>query len=243
MHIHIHYIGQVPKDPLALDTIEDSFGVDAQRGIIVISDGASESYDSRTLSKLICRKYLHSQIINQTWIQQLLLDFSSTVDISSLSWSKEAAYKRGSYATLLALKKSYSKDKVNIIGVGDSVAVLIDGKKIIDSFPYKKSSQFSQRPKLISTILDHNSFIKKSSFSKIYKYKFELSNIQNPIILCMTDALGAWVLRNYEEGNSKWIKLLDIKEEPELLALVEYEWDNKEMRRDDITLIKATFTQ
>lgn len=241
MIIDINFIGQVPKDDLAPDSIEDSFGINMPKGIIVISDGASESYDSRTLSKLICARYLFRQKIDQEWIRNLTSEFSSGVDIPSLSWSKEAAFRRGSFATLLALKKSRHNNRINLLGIGDSFAVLLEGGKIINTFPYKTSSQFHLRPELISTVFSHNTFITRHDFKKMHTEKWNLALLKDPIILCMTDSLGEWMLRKYEASDSTWIELLSLKDVSDLKHLVHRQWDLKEMRKDDITLLRIIF--
>ena len=241
MRIDIKIIGQVPKDDLAPDSNEDSFDFSEQKGIVVISDGASESYDSKTLSKLICSHYLDKQTINQEWIQNLLDAFSAQIDIESLSWSKKAAYKRGSYATLLALKNNSRHNRIILKGIGDSFAVLLDEEEIIETFPYKTSSQFHRHPELISSVYFHNTFITQSNLKKKYKDGWDLESLDHPVILCMTDSLGEWMLRNYENKNPKWAELLELNDESALKDLVRREWDLKEMRKDDITLIRIVF--
>jgi hypothetical protein len=244
--MEIQFSGQVPKDKLAPDTIEDYYCHDNQKDLVAISDGASESYDSKTFARIICEKYKRRPFINldSNWIQAIIDEFCSTIDIPSLTWSKEAAYKRGSFATLLALRESNARNHhVKIIGIGDSLAVLLDGDIYKDSFPYQESSKFQQRPQLISTNLSQNKyFLDKRWFKENHYRQWGLSNYSNPIILCMTDALGEWTLRNAELGQPKWASLLKIKEVSELEALVIAEWENKNMRKDDITLIRVSFS-
>lgn len=241
MRFSVHVIGQVPKDKLAPDTIEDYYDFNTDKETVVISDGASESYDSKTLAKLICKKYIKSHIVNLDWIGEVISDFSSNIDVATLSWSKDAAYKRGSFATVLAIKKQRNQDNVNILGIGDSLAILIDVNQIINTFPYNHSGEFRQHPQLISTNPDQNDFIGATNFSKIHKRRWMLSNLKDPLIFCMTDSLGEWVMRNWENGDLKWMELLHLTNQLELTTLVESEWKNKEMRKDDITLVKITF--
>ncbi|HAE41546.1 MAG TPA: hypothetical protein DCG34_01335 [Clostridiales bacterium] len=242
MRFTVNVIGQVPKDKLAPDTIEDHYDFNTDKETVVISDGASESYDSKTLAKIICKKYIKSHIVNLDWVGEVISEFSSKIDIASLSWSKEAAYERGSFATLLAIKKQRNHNRINILGIGDSIAILIDENRIINTFPYNHSEEFRQHPQLISTNPDQNGFIGVTDFSKIHKRQWELSNLKEPIILCMTDSLGEWVLRNQEIGDLRWMELLHLTTQSELTVLVDSEWEKKEMRKDDITLVKITFS-
>lgn len=238
MEISINIIGQVPKDDLAPDTIEDAFDFNEKKGIVIVSDGASESYDSKTLSKLICRNFIEKQIINHNWFNKLLSDFTEGIDVSSLSWSREAAFKRGSFASLLAIKHGHNKEIISLIAIGDSIAFLIDEERIINSFPYKTSSQFSLRPELISTVVNHNNFVNKSGLKKKYENRWDLEKLKDPIILCMTDSLGEWMLRNYEKKDPKWLGILNLNNSTDLSIFVKRQWELKDMRKDDITLIK-----
>ena len=71
--------------------------------------------------------------------------------------------------------------------------------------------------------------------------RWDLKYLVHPVILCMTDSLGEWMLRNYENKNPKWAELLELNDESALKDLVRREWDLKEMRKDDITLIRIVF--
>lgn len=242
MRFKVHVIGQVPKDKMAPDAIEDHFAFSAEKEKLVISDGASESYDSRTLARILCKKYLKSHVVNLDWIHEVISEFFLKIDYPSLSWSKEAACKRGSFATLLAIEKRCNKEYVNILGIGDSIAILIDENQIISTYPYSQSKEFQRHPELISTNIEQNCFIGAEEFRNDHKCRWELGKYKEPVILCMTDALGEWVLRNNEYGEPKWKQLLQIDSQLELTTLVETEWEKKEMRKDDITLVKITFT-
>jgi hypothetical protein len=237
----IQFIGQVPKDEMAPDLIEDCYGLSKNPEVIVLSDGASESYDSRTLSRLICEKFLTFPNPNLAWIESIIYDFSSKVDLTSLSWSKQAAYNRGSFATLLALYQTPSKKTITLFCIGDSFAVLLENGIYKDSFPYKKSKEFSQKPTLISTIRDQNTFIFSPGYPKTHILHWRLSAYRNPTVLCMTDALGQWALKNEEHDTPIWNGLLNISNQIDLVDLVNKEWEKKEMRKDDITFIKVTF--
>jgi hypothetical protein len=57
----------------------------------------------------------------------------------------------------------------------------------------------------------------------------------------MTDALGEWALRMGEEDGPSWTILLGIETQAELEALVAEERGARNMRVDDVTLVKLTF--
>jgi len=242
MHIDVLFAGQVSKDEMALDTIEDSFKYDIERGIVVISDGASESYDSRTLSSLVCSEYLKQRRIDREWLTELIHTFDSNINLASLSWSKEAAYKRGSFATLLAIKKNRRNERVHIEAIGDSQAILVTGGEVVDTYPYKKAKEFQQRPQLISTVISHNRFIFRDDYSKKHKHVWDISADSEPTILCMTDALGDWTISSLENGDERWKALLTITNIDQFRDFVISEWNTKEMRKDDVTLVRIGFS-
>ncbi len=228
--------GQVPKDQMAPDCIEDHYKIG--KDIVIISDGASVSYDSRRFARLVCSHYKNFRKINQNWISELTLDFASSVNLNNLGWAQKAAYRQGSFASLLAVKKSSVANQINLFAIGDSIAVLVDGNKILKSFPYTQSAQFRDWPELLGSNLDHNKFIQEKNFKKNHSSHWDLSNLSDPIILCMTDALGEWVLRNNETNNNIWEELLRIEKEADLRDLVLDQWITRQMRKDDITLIR-----
>jgi len=236
MKFYFNFYGQVPKDQTAPDYIEDYLKIG--KDIAIISDGASESYDSRTFARLVCKHYKKRRKINQAWIKKITSEFASTVDVNTLSWSKEAAYRRGSFASLLAVYNSSVPNHINLFAIGDSIAVLVDGNKIQESYPYTQPKQFQSRPELLGSNPEHNRFVQDKKFKKVHSTHWDLSYISDPIILCMTDALGEWVLRNNETNDNIWEELLTVDNEEDFHKLVLDQWQTRQMRKDDITLIR-----
>jgi len=143
-----------------------------------------------------------------------------------MSWSAQAAFDRGSFATLLGLRIGPSG--VSILGIGDSLAVLDDGAEIRATFPYSGPEQFRANPLLLSTIYDRNAAILSADFTTHWHLD------GGSKLFCMTDAIGAWLLFDRPE---RMARLRALQTRSEFVALVEDARAEGTMRRDDTTLL------
>jgi hypothetical protein len=236
------FCGQVPKDVEYPESIEDAFNIDARRSVVAISDGASESFDSKTWANLLTAGFCHSPEIHAASIKQLVQNYELAHDLSSLTWSKIAAYERGSYATLLGVEYSSAHSAVDIFAIGDSVAALIQSDSLLDTFPYRTALEFQQRPTLLSTRLSSNSFLDEHSFYSMHSITWELPDENESFLILMTDALAEWAIRLNSEGSPRWRALLEIDSVSRLQTLVLTEREAGRMRTDDVTLVSLGFT-
>jgi hypothetical protein len=192
---------------------------------------------------MLAEKFIADPGVNEAWVKDIVTDYKSRDDPTSLPWFKQAAYERGSFATLLGIEYNQEHATVEILAIGDSLAILFDAetKKMAYTWPYKRPERFKARPTLLSTLNEHNAFIGKSRFRKGRFRKFLLKNLERPILLCMTDALGEWALKDELSGGSGLANLVAISSEEELSALVNDERLAKRMRTDDSTLLTVSF--
>lgn len=239
--MRVLFAGQVPKDPSYAEANEDAFELAAEQGRIALSDGASESFDSKTWADLLVTRFVHEPGLGHEWLSRLVSEYLSHFDVANLSWSKQAAFERGSFATLLGVESFPNHASVDVLSVGDSLAVLLDGYTFVDSYPYARSEEFQKRPELFCTSAAHNAFFYSTDFFSNHHKTWELSDKKLPTLLCMTDALGEWALRNAQDGNPKWQLLCAIDERSQLEALVLNERANKNIRIDDVTLVRVEF--
>jgi hypothetical protein len=121
------------------------------------------------------------------------------------------------------------------------MAVLLDGADLLQTFPYQSAEQFQQRPALFCSNITNNNFFQDSNFYTNHQITWNLKNLRSPKILCMTDALGEWALRNAAEGAPKWELLLGISTNETLSDLVISERNNRSMKVDDVTLVSISF--
>ncbi|MEQ1934183.1 MAG: hypothetical protein ABL962_09950 [Fimbriimonadaceae bacterium] len=155
--------------------------------------------------------------------------FNADFDRATMSWSAQAAFDRGSFATLLGVQVD-DKRGATILGIGDSLAVLADGEEVRETFPYSSPEQFQAHPLLLSTILERNGTLLEQQ--PITRWSFE--GMTAPRILCMTDALGAWLLT---DRAGRLPILLALTSRFEFEALVVGERSQATMRRDDTSLL------
>lgn len=207
---------------------EDAAIARSAKGIYVVSDGASESFASRRWARVLVKRYALRQKIDEGWLTQAIADYAATFDRAAMSWSAQAAFDRGSFATLLGL--CFDASGLSILGIGDSLAVLDDGSGIRATFPYSEPEQFRANPLLLSTIYERNAAILGTDFSA----RWQLEDIGHPRVFCMTDAIGAWLLSARSE---RMARLRSLQTRNDFISLVENARADGSMRRDDTTLL------
>jgi hypothetical protein len=235
--MRISFCGQTPKDPNYPEACEDAVEIAQSEGRLAISDGASESFDSKTWAKMLVKAFVRSPGLSPGWISKVTGDYKAIHDISALSWSKLAAFERGSFATLLGLEVFPPQSTVDVLSVGDSLAVLLSDSEMHDSFPYCDPQQFQDRPELFCTNPSLNGFFERPDFFNRHFKTLKFEGLKKPALLCMTDALGEWALKMAREGEPQWGTLLSISDESQLQCMVTEQRQLKRMRVDDVTLV------
>jgi hypothetical protein len=207
---------------------EDATAYSNAKGVFVVSDGASESFASGRWAQLLVTRYARRPLFDEAWLAQAIAKYNEAFDRATMSWSAQAAFDRGSFATLLGLR--LNRSGVSVLSIGDSLAVLDDGAKICETFPYSEPDQFRANPLLLSTIHQRNAAIRGVA-SPIY---WRLEGISSAKLFCMTDAIGAWLLSARAEHMAR---LRALRTLDEFIALVEEARADGTMRRDDATLL------
>lgn len=154
-----------------------------------------------------------------------------------MSWMAQAAYDRGSFATLLGVQYFGENRQAKVFAVGDCIAALCDGYSIVSTFPLCAAEQFGNSPLLISTNLTLNTLFSEENFPDSRTEIWDLSALQHPKILCMTDALGHWFLSHHESGDDPVSILEGIKSRKEFSTYVLSERIAHRLKTDDTTLI------
>jgi hypothetical protein len=235
------FAGTVPKDPQAQECNEDKFCIADDGSRMALCDGASESFDSRLWAEILAKRFITNQEINPEWLLEAQRDYAVAHDFASMSWSKQAAYERGSFSTFIGVEDAPFHGAVEILAIGDSIAILCDGDRYVRSWPFSDPEQFRERPTLLCTLPEHSGFVGESGFWTAHGTTFQLNGLVKPILLCMTDALGEWALREALSGGNGLSRLASMKSEEELAVLVIEERRSKKMRIDDSTLIVLAF--
>jgi hypothetical protein len=231
------FAGQIPKDYAYPEDIEDTYAVSMATGTVAVSDGASESFDSKAWAKLLVKGYVGEPKVSIDWVRNRIDEYNCSFDMSSLSWSRMAAYERGSFATLFGFQHMAESSVVDLFAIGDTFAAFCDGVELVDAFPYSRSEEFEERPELISTKVALNIDFESPEFLLQRHRTWSTAGKQAPSVLFMTDALAQWALKSAEKGSSAWERLLGITELSMLEVLVLEEREAKNMRVDDVTLV------
>lgn len=219
------------------DLNEDNWAANQELTCVAVSDGASESYDSNRWSEMLVKKYVDNPIFVPEWVHEAVAQYNSAVDFETLSWSQQMAFERGSYATLLALQLAENGEEVEILAIGDSLAIHCRDGALLKSYPFSSPEQFDARPQLLSTLSAGNGFLQVANFfhtrtSKTWRL------MDGDVIYLMTDAVGQWVLRSLPSTPSSLDELRDIDSFDSLVELVHRCRDEGQMKLDDSTLIR-----
>ena len=208
----------------------------SRKGVGVVSDGASVSFDSATWSHLLVRRYAQEPRFDPEWLKGCIAAYAGRHDRDELNWMQQAAFDRGSYASLLAVRDT-GRGKVDVLAVGDSLAVLCDGDRVVSTFPYVEPEQFDADPLLVSTIPSSNIFFKAEDGTAELTCEWELGQLNAPSLLCVTDALGRWILTYRDDEPSPIARLRQVKSRRAFARLVTEEREAGRMRRDDTTML------
>ncbi|SRR5258706_8819896 len=216
-------------------TNEDSWAW-SHEGIVALSDGASISFDSAAWSKILVRHYCRCPNFSESWLKAGIAEFGKLYDREALPWMKQAAFDRGSFASLLGIQR-HGEGNIQIFAVGDSLAVLCDGDEINATFPYQNVLEFDQSPQLISTNPAENAFLRDWGSSDKFYCDWNCATLKSPSLLCMTDALGRWLLSRLEKGESPVTVLRQIKTKKAFEKFVNLERAARRLKTDDTSLI------
>lgn len=230
MRLRVDLVASVAKDLQRQELNEDAYAVGTS--YIAIADGASESYDSQTWARLLTQTYTLDPRVSVQWVAERVRTYLESTDFSSLSWSRQAAYERGSFATLLGLVLAPNGLEVDVLAIGDSLAVHVRGGVIVESFPFKFAEEFDARPQLMSTLSTANAFVGESDFFTKNSTTWKIQTGDQ--ILLVTDAIGHWILAHKEALND----LYSIPSVVEFEQLVVARRQDRSMRLDDSTILR-----
>tara|TARA_S200000501_G_C20723062_1_gene699343 strand:- start:27 stop:785 length:759 start_codon:yes stop_codon:yes gene_type:complete len=199
----------VPKEICYPESNEDFFNMHDSGFSCALSDGASESYDSKTWAKLLCqcfireskRKffgnfYKHKQIKNL--IGKSRFKFFEIFSKQSLSWSQQAAFDRGSFASLTGLVDH--GDSIEILSIGDSVALWQPTKESVNSHFLTETSDFVNQPLLISTKESSDNFFFMQEDIAWATKKIKKKEVYDGSIYLLTDAIAIKILDLIKNG-------------------------------------------
>jgi hypothetical protein len=209
----------------------------SSKGAYALSDGASISFDSASWARILVRRFAQNPYFTPEWLTAALTEFHKLYDRDKLPWMKQASFDKGSFASLLGVQIMDQPMLFNIFAIGDSLAVLCDGNEIKATFPYTEAAQFDNSPQLLSTNPVENAFLDAKNGNHERSVNWTFSGLEQPGLLCMTDALGQWVLASRDAEQSPIGVLRNLKTRKTFRHFVHTERASGRMRRDDTTLL------
>src|SRR5262249_283603 len=136
------------------------------------------------------------------WLSAAIAEFRKLYDRDKLPWMQQASFDRGSFASLLGVRMVDGGKAIQVLSVGDCLAVLCDGDPIKPTFPPPSPSQFGRSPQMICTNATHNAFLDKSDLAYDLVADWTFRGLEQPALLCMSDALGHWLLTQRDRNSS-----------------------------------------
>ncbi|MBB4843170.1 hypothetical protein HNP55_001689 [Paucibacter oligotrophus] len=235
------FAGTCPKEPQEPASNEDRSAFSEDGARFALCDGASESYNSRLWAKVLAEKFAANPAFGPEWLAEALRDYIVGHDFEAMTWSQHAGFDRGSFSTLLGVEFDSAHRTVDTLAIGDCVAILVDGERFVEAWPFADPERFKEHPTLLATKSEHNAFVSELGFWTNSVKTFHLDACESPRLVCMTDALAEWTLRGVRDGEPTLSRLLGLASEAELAELVLEERAAKRMRVDDSTLIVVSF--
>lgn len=216
---------------------EDRYYSSSRKGVHALSDGASVSFDPAAWAQILVRRYAQNQKVTREWIGGAIAEFNKLHDRDTMPWMKQASFDRGTFASLLGVRIFNEGKHIQVLSIGDTLAVLCDGDTICSTIPYIEAAEFDQRPQLLCTNPAENAFVEAANFD-FYRFSdWTLCGLEQPALLCMTDALGHWVLSQRAQEPSPIGVLRGIGSSKAFANFVHAERHAGRMRRDDTTLM------
>jgi hypothetical protein len=238
---------------------EDACVISPRETRFVLSDGASASSLPRPWATLLGRQWVKSpfdprnndlakwlegprqqweQWVRETWWPAVNARNRLTGDYPVQPEDVAQILERGAYATLLAVVVDQQSHGWYAVAIGDTCLFAVrpsSPQPIIASLPMEKSTDFSNRPPLLSSRRDAN----LDSLLPYVRYK-EAPFQKGDILLMATDALAQWLLAQQELGELGWQELLSIHDQQSFARFVEKKRWEGVMEEDDTTLVVIT---
>lgn len=215
---------------------EDSFHR-SRKGVYALSDGASVSFDSASWARILVKRYARKPEFTHAWLAAAIAEFRKLYDRESMPWMQQASFDRGSFASLLGVRMIDAGRLIQVFSIGDSLAVLCDGDSIRATFPLAKASEFTRSPQLLCTNPVQNAFLDKIDINYDLVADWSFRGLEKPALLCMTDALGHWLLSRRDAEPSPVSILRKVRTPNAFARFVRDERAAGRMKRDDTTLI------
>lgn len=231
----------LPKEPDYPQANEDAFVFDATGRAAAMSDGASESFDSKTWARLICESYIRwaasapNQPGTDADVGQILSGaralFRADIAQRQLSWSQMAAMARGNFASLVGVRDL--GDEIECLAIGDSVVIWARPDGQLRTHVLTKAEEFARNPVLLSSDPRGDVVVFERERSRWSWLRMKKSELVGGYLVLATDAIGLYLLRENQPGRWASIQALFQKSDEELRFWLSKERFARTIRKDD----------
>jgi hypothetical protein len=245
----------LPKNGNSEQEYEDAFYPDrgnefeGTRLRFAVADGASEAMLSRDWAKILTASFCRSTpdtfgsclVRAQASWEKWRADYLRKRERNNkpIQWYEEPGLEAGAFATFQGLEfVDCGEDGTNrwrAVAVGDACLFQIRGERLLVKFPIENSGDFTNSPSLVASAPARNekmlAAVKEASGDWQVDDQFFLA----------TDALACWFLRQTEAGGAPWKTLGDFGTRDERQPFLHWMAalrDSKEIRNDDVTLLR-----
>jgi Protein phosphatase 2C len=234
----------LPKAGATAAEYEDSFDYSAESGIVAISDGASNNFESRSWARLLTSAFVNHPPTEFTahqlldWVDSVAAEWSEAIPWQDLTVFEETKAALGSAATLVGLKFESpalrkSEGSWQCLALGDSCLFQIARGQLVKSLPIANSGDFDIHPPLLSTRTENSKLITDQLVTAHGGWR------AGDTFYLLTDAIAAWFLLEFEQGGSPW-NILSALDEQSFASFVAEKRAQKLMRNDDVTVVAVS---
>jgi hypothetical protein len=210
---------------------------------VAIADGATETSFSGLWARLLVASYARGHLSPEGFesaLQKLQERWRREVGKKNLPWYAEAKVRAGAAAAFVGLSiedhKCDQGDPRNwsAIALGDCCLVHVRLGRVIERFPLRRASEFSNTPYLLSTnptaCRGWQDQLKQTSGIWLSDDSFYL----------MSDALAAWFMHEEENGRAPWEVMHDFGtvDGPPFSNWIGKLRSENSIRNDDVTLVR-----
>lgn len=232
------FVVDKPRDGGGLT--EDAVAMNPEQGLYAIADGVTNATHSGPLARLLVRKFVtappkSSEDITSSWLGSVQGDWSKETTAGTNAknlWFNAGANTTG-YATFVGAKlvDGEKGSQLKVMGIGDSVIMVVRGGKIAKSFPLERSEQFTDLVESIPA--------KGKAHFPVQETTWDVQ--PDDEVFMATDALGKWIFTEVEAGRDPFPTLRNVKSQDgwsKFVANARVQADGAPMGVDDTSLVR-----
>ncbi|HEV2327951.1 MAG TPA: hypothetical protein VGY56_04075 [Verrucomicrobiae bacterium] len=232
----------LPKNGSSEAEYEDASAIAEGKLRFAVADGATETSFSKIWAKQLVRAFVDGRLsipIVTDELGPLQSRWQKIVHRHPLPWYAEEKASDGAFAAFVGLQFFDARSETDVktnwraAAAGDSCLFQLRDGKIVESFPLEDSGSFNDRPNLLGSVANGNGSLETMSRAGGPVFAGD-------VFFLMTDAIACWFLKEHERGNKPW-DLLQGQDQSSFRDLVTNLRAEKEMKNDDVTLVRIDF--